>query len=303
MRTEPLSFWSGGLRVRGLLRLPDGGTPPYPVIVHPPGWLGLAAQTGYERYHRMLTGAGYAVVAFDYRGYGESEGEPGWVLPDSQVEDIAAAVDHVENAAPMLDAQRIGIYGQGGVGGGNAIIAAAHDERIRCVVVQSVVADGRDWLRRMRSEHEWVAFLERVHADQLRRARQGDGELVDPRRELMVATPERATHSGKAATDERLVARFHLASAGALLRYRPIDHVHRIAPRGLLITLVEDDDVTPAEHAEALYARAGSPRRLVRLGNTTHYRSHVDHAALLEREIVGWFGQHCDVRDAAILHA
>ena len=44
------------------------------------------------------------------------------------------------------------------------------------------------------------------------------------------------------------------------MRYRPIDFVHRIAPRALLMTCVEDDVVTPEDHAVALYERAGPPR-------------------------------------------
>ena len=44
------------------------------------------------------------------------------------------------------------------------------------------------------------------------------------------------------------------------MRYRPIDHVHRIAPRAVLITCIADDAVTPEDHAVALYERAGRPR-------------------------------------------
>ena len=81
MRTEQVEFFSDGVRLRGLLRLPDRADEPVPGIVHGPGWLGTgrlpelrALAPGPDRH-------GYAVLAFDYRGFGSSEGERGWVRP------------------------------------------------------------------------------------------------------------------------------------------------------------------------------------------------------------------------------
>jgi alpha-beta hydrolase superfamily lysophospholipase len=42
----------------------------------------------YERWHARFTDAGYAVLALDYRGFGESESERGWSNPESQLQDI-----------------------------------------------------------------------------------------------------------------------------------------------------------------------------------------------------------------------
>ena len=45
--------------------------------------------------------------------------------------------------------------------------------------------------------------------------------------------------------------------------YKPIDIVHRIAPRPLLIVGVEGDAVTPTDHAVRLYNAAGVPKKLI----------------------------------------
>jgi len=310
MRTERVEFFSEGLRLRGFLHLPDGEiATPLPAIVRGPGWLGLAEAKGDIPWHEGLTAAGYALLIFDYRGLGDSEGERGWFRPDWQLEDILNAVTYLESR-PDIDRHRIGSFGMGGTGGGNAIMAAAVDPRIRCVVAQSVVADGADWLHRMRREYEWVAFKERVAEDRSRWVATGTGEKVHPRQEIMIETPERQLLNPKRDVDARMPAEFFLRSADLLMRYRPIDFVHRISPRALLITSVVDDVVTPEDHATALYERAGPPKRIVRQADTTHYRSYDENLRELLREMIDWYDEHLayssiQAREAALpeLHA
>ncbi|MEK7285306.1 MAG: CocE/NonD family hydrolase, partial [Chloroflexota bacterium] len=262
MRTSTVEFDSDGVRIRGLLRLPEDASFPVrglPVIVQGPGWLGLAAAAHYARYHEAFVARGFAVLVFDYRGFGASDGEPGWILPEAQIADIRSAIDFA-SAQPIIDRSRIGLFGMGGTGAGNVIVAGARDPRVRCLVTYHVVADGADWLRRMRDADGWTRFLARVAADRERRSRGEPGELVDPREELMIQTSERRASAAKRDLDGRLPARFHLASAEALLAYRPIDEAEHVAR--LLVATVAGDTVTPEDHALAVYARARPPKRL-----------------------------------------
>ena len=276
--------------MRGLLRWPDEppAAPP-PILVQGPGWLGQANSKRYALWHEGFTRAGHAVLVFDYRGFGQSEGESGWIDPEAQLQDIASAVTYAQTR-PDLDARRIGGFGMGGTGGGNAIIAAARDPRIRCVVCQTVVADGEDWLHRMRREHEWVDYLRRLDADRERWVLEGRGNRVDPRQELMVATPERAGAKGH--LDSGLEPEFYLRSAERLMGYRPLDYVGRLAPRALLLTSVAGDAVTPEDHALALYERAGAPKKLIHQTNTTHYGSQDDNYDVLLEQFVGWYNRY-----------
>jgi dipeptidyl aminopeptidase/acylaminoacyl peptidase len=264
---------------------------PLPAVVQGPGWLGLAEAKTYEPWHRGLTDAGYGVLVFNYRGFGDSEGERGWVRPDWQLEDILNAVTYLETREE-INSRRIGTFGIGGTGGSNAIVAAALDSRIRCVVAQSVVADGIDWLRRMRREYEWIETLRRVEADRRRWATEGTGEMVNPREELMVETPERRNVGAKSDVDAKMDPRFYLRTAEYIMRYRPIDHVHKLSPRALLMSCVEDDVVTPEDHAVALYERAGGPKKLIRQTETTHYRSYTDNFPVLMPQIVDWYNTY-----------
>ena len=297
MREERVEFFSDSagdrVRLRGFLRTPDAQAgAPYPAVVQGPGWLGLAGAQTYVPWHEGLTAAGYAVLGFDYRGFGDSDGERGWVRPDWQLQDILNATTYLCTRSD-IDARRLGTFGIGGTGGGNAIMAAAADERIRAVVAQSVVAEGRDWLHRMRREYEWVAYLKRVKEDSRRWIVEGTGEKVNPREDLMVETPERRDIGPKKDVDARMPTEFYLRSADYLLRYRPIDVVHKLSPRaGLLMTSVIDDVVTPADHAQALYDRAGAPKKLVYQTDTTHYRSYTQNYPVLMPLIVDWYDRY-----------
>jgi dipeptidyl aminopeptidase/acylaminoacyl peptidase len=292
MRTDTVKFFSDGVLLRGLLRLPDrDSSEPLPALVQGPGWLGLAEAKSYVSWHEGLTAAGYAILAFDYRGFGRSEGERGWIKPDWQLEDLLNAVTYLE-ARPEVNPRRLGAFGIGGTGGGNAVIAAAVDSRIRALAVQSVVADGADWLHRMRREYEWVDYLRRIEADRRRWVTEGTGEMVEPRVDLMVETPERRQVGHKRDVDGLIAPEFYLRSADYIMRYRPIDVVHKIAPRALLITSVEDDVVTPEDHAVALYERAGAPKKLIRQTETSHYRSYTENFAAIMPQIVDWYDRH-----------
>jgi len=291
VRTERVCFFSEGLKLSGVLRLSEGASGKLPALIHPPGWLGLAESKHYQTWHEGLTEAGYAVLAFDYRGFGQSKGERGWIRPDWQLEDALSAVTYLETR-PEVDPARMGVYSMGGTGVGVAITAAAADDRLRCVVGQTPVADGADWLHRMRREYEWVEFRQRLRADRRRWALEGTGEKVDPRTELMVAAPEREQAGLKKEVDAKLVRDFYLRSAEYLLRYRPLDYIAKLAPRALLLTAVEDDAVTPEDHALALYEHAGAPKKLVRQTGTTHYASFAENYEPLLGHIVDWYDRY-----------
>ena len=161
--SEDVTFYSHGTALAGTLRLPEdaGANRSVAAVVQGPGWLGLRDAKLYEPYHEALLAAGIAVFVFDYRGFGGSEGDATYLDPMTQVEDWRTAVTYVRTRSE-IDPQRIGAFGSGGTGGGNAVYAAGLDDRIKATVSQVPVADGRDWLHRMRREHEWLEFLERI---------------------------------------------------------------------------------------------------------------------------------------------
>ncbi len=256
-------------------------------IVQGPGWLGLKDAQLYVRYHEALTAAGMAVLIIDYRGFGDSEGDPRQLSPNQQLEDLVNAVTYVATRADV-DADNIGAFGTGGTGGGNAILHAARDPRVRAVVSQVPVADGEDWLHRMRPEHEWLAYLEMLAQDRRERVKTGTGRQVNPREEIMIATPERRATTVKKDVDSRVPTAVSLAGVDEILQYRPIN-VARSLSTPCMVVAVEDDATTPTDHAVRLFEALEGPRQLLMQQHTTHYAAYDRYGDTVVPRIIQWF--------------
>lgn len=297
MKEQRVEFFSEGARLAGILRTPDEVGGPMPALVQGPGWLGLKDAQLYLPYHEALTAAGFAVLIFDYRGFGDSEPGPKALSPNQQYEDLVNAVSWL-TTRDDVDADAIGAFGSGGTGGGNAVLLAADDVRVKAAVAQVPVADGRDWLHRMRTEYEWLDFMNALEEDRRERTRTGVGATVHPREGIMVPTPERRATNVKKDVDSRIPNEVELACAWEILDYRPVEAAARCtAP--LMVIGVEGDATTPTDHAEAIVAAAAGPSRLVMQRDTTHYAAYKRYGDTVIPEIVDWLTTH--VRPAQVI--
>lgn len=135
---------SGGLRLSGFLARPAGSAAPVPglVLCHGfpagPGGAATSAQTYPELAERLAADTGWAVLTFNFRGTGSSEGDfslAGWL------DDLRAAIDYLL-AVPGVS----GVWVAGaGTGGSLALCEAGEDERVRGVATLSARADFGDW--------------------------------------------------------------------------------------------------------------------------------------------------------------
>lgn len=273
MITRPLPFFASGLRLDADLHLPDPGTStegePYPVVIACSGYQGQKI-IHPERFARALTPHGYAVLTFDYRGFGLSEGERGRLVPQEWVEDVHAGVDRL-TGVPEVDIQRLALVGWG-LGGGVVVQEAAEDPRIAAVACLNGVADGTRSTRNMHDEASWQRLLDGVAADRTHRATHGRSTIADPwdivRLDLDGRTNAyvyeqlyRAPGFGTGVTWE---------SADHLLRFSPEQVVDRIAPRPLLIVHGAENELYHPVEAQALFARAAEPKRLELLTGRGH---------------------------------
>src|SRR5207302_11155569 len=101
----------------------------------------LTRTDGLPAYATRLADAGFAVLAFDYRHWGDSDGEPRrWLSLARQLEDWHAAVNYARGLEGV-DAERIALWGMS-LGGELALMTAATDPRIVATVALVPVADG-----------------------------------------------------------------------------------------------------------------------------------------------------------------
>lgn len=145
IKVEAIEFNSSGVRLRaGLfrpanlkLRNPRGA----PCIVMAHG-LGGTRAAGLEPFAKRFAEAGFAVLVFDYRGFGASEGQPRQVVEvRMQLDDWAAAISHARGLKD-IDPQRVALWGSS-FSGGVVIAAAVEDGRVAAVSSQGGMLDGR----------------------------------------------------------------------------------------------------------------------------------------------------------------
>ncbi|MBV7328469.1 alpha/beta fold hydrolase [Chloroflexi bacterium TSY] len=131
---KKVQFESEGLTLTGALYYPENFETGqrYPAIVVSGSWTTVKEQMA-GLYAGKLAQAGFITLAFDFRNFGESEGEPRFYEnPAMKVVDIRNAVTYL-NSLPEVESERIGAFGVC-AGAGYTLVAAAQDERIRSVV-------------------------------------------------------------------------------------------------------------------------------------------------------------------------
>lgn len=130
--TERVRFDSDGdTLVADLFRPIDANDDPGRIVVTTGSWTTTKEQQA-NFYARQLVGNGIAALSFDFRGFGQSEGEPrDWENPARKAADISAAFGFAATLEGV-DPARIGGLGVCASSGYQAI-NAAHDERVKAL--------------------------------------------------------------------------------------------------------------------------------------------------------------------------
>ncbi len=123
-----------GVRIKGTYYRPAAANAPGIVLLHMLG----RHREDWDAFARTLQDAGYAVLAIDLRGHGESEGQREW---SKMTKDAAIAVDFVRSRSET-DPDRIALIGAS-IGANLAINYAAEDPEIRGVALLSPGLDYR----------------------------------------------------------------------------------------------------------------------------------------------------------------
>ena len=160
-----VTIWSDGTRMAGDLYLPKNrdAKDKFPAIVLCAGTGGTKGGT-QARVAPIFAANGFVVLAFDYRGWGESESQLMAVeaqpKPDAnnemsikvkalrwqmnytdQTEDVRAAISFLAGE-PNVDKDKIGLWGSS-YGGGLVTTMATLDPRVKCVAAQVPGMGGR----------------------------------------------------------------------------------------------------------------------------------------------------------------
>ena len=285
-----VDIWSEGTRLAGDLYAPRdlAADETRPTIVMSHGWGGTKALLA--NVASRLAAEGYLVLAFDYRGWGESDGKlvvqgdmpdrdadgivtvrareiRNVVDPIDQTVDIQRAFDFIEGE-PNVDTTRLGYWGSS-YSGAHAIWVAAHEPRAGCAVGQVAAADSRSlaavsWAGQDIAEHSSLQAIRRARGD------------IDP---LPQGTDKAPNLNGWAHLDK-------------VLSYNPVDDAGRITIPLLVIDAGNEELFDRHIAGELAIQRAqanGAPAEYTVIPGITHYQVYGDHFEEATQMAVDWF--------------
>jgi dienelactone hydrolase len=254
-----------------------------PTIVMSHGWGGTAANLRPSAI--AFAQAGYFVVAFDYRGWGQSdsrliqtdkkpEKKEGKLI--AEVKEVREVVDPIDQTADIMsainwaageqqcDADRIGIWGSS-FSGGHVVYVAARDPRVKAFVSQVGSMDAR-----------WT-----------------------------IGTPALRTH-----TFSQGSARAHgtigYPAAGAkfnnmagqpvwekLMQYAPIEDIGRCQKCAKLFIIAANEELFDnKDHAILAHERATGVKKLVSIPGIKHYGIYNEALERAQKEAIVWYDEH-----------
>ncbi|MDP6342886.1 MAG: alpha/beta fold hydrolase [Alphaproteobacteria bacterium] len=286
---DQVTFYSEGVGIVGDWYPAEGGHNPVVVLCH--GFTGVKGMVMPEVAERLAAN-GYHALAFDYRYFGESGGEPrGRINPYEQVQDIRAAITYAQSRAEV-DPGRLALWGTS-FGGGNAVRAAAFDRRVGCVVANIAVMRGKRWLRGLRGPEQWNQLLDRIEEHRKDRVLTGETVDVNPF-EIMPVDEQTVPFIREHWADvPNLPRTITLDTVEAVLEHDPQSVIHRLSPRPLLMLAVERDQIVPNEETVEAFAAAGEPKKLVWLPrHLSHWGAYVGEGfELVMAETLSWLGR------------
>jgi len=255
---------AGDVALRGWYYLSAASSgPPVPGVVLAHGFSAVK-EMALDRFAEVFAAAGLAVLVYDHRNLGASDGEPRQLIdPWAQIRDYRRALDWL-GARPEVDGDRLAVWGSS-FSGGEVLVIGATDPRVRAVVAQAPFVGNPEL-----DDGDGAQFAA------IRAAALGDvpgpgEELVgplpvvaaDPATPAMLPQPESwewFASMGNQAPSWKNEVTLLLDGAGA--PFEPALAAAHLEVTPLLMIVATEDRVADTELALAAFERAGEPKRL-----------------------------------------
>lgn len=294
MGREDIEFQADDVTLRGWFYRP-AGPGPFPTIIVSHGFGSLKEQY-LDRFAEVFAKNGLASLVYDHRNFGASGGTiRNEIDPFAQMHDTRHAITFA-TTHPQVDGQRIGIWGTS-YSGGHALMVAAIDRRIKCVVASvPLISGSRNFLGRVRPD-KFPALLEEFAADRVARQRGAAPRMIAvvsqdpsvPCAQTGQEAWENFQETLKVAPDRP--KEVTLRTLDLLREYEPGDYISRIAPTPLLLIVTDKDYMAPTDTALEAFERALEPKKLL-LIEGDHYVCYRKKFDLASTESAKWFVRH-----------
>lgn len=296
MRSDISFKTTDGLTLRGWLYLPTDAGGRHPAIVMAHGFTAVKEQY-LDRYADVFARNGFAVLVYDNRNFGASEGLPRQEAdPQLQVRDYRDAITYV-SSLDAVDAARIGVWGSS-YSGGHVLQVAAFDRRVKCVSSQVPAISGSADVRMAVRPDLMPALIEAFEDDRTARYA-GEAPLLidvvaeDPKADC--ALPGQDCYEFFTRSGDTVAPAWRnevtLKSIELLNEYEPGYAVDRISPTPLQLIVALKDTVTVPDAALKAYEKALQPKHLVLL-DCGHFDPYLNEFQASSGVAVEWFKRH-----------
>ena len=261
-----------------------------PTVVMAHGWGATAANFREDAVE--LARAGYLVMVFDYRGWGDSDGRVmrtgarratggtftaevrelrGYVDPGEQSEDWFNAISYAATQ-PMVDADRIGLRGSD-LSGGYVVYAAAHDPRVKALVSQVTWAD-------LRPSKPYQPDPAKVIAEaDAAASRIAAGQAPYPADRARVPRLQGGSLVGAPVGNK-------------LTRWTPVDEADGVTQPALFVLAEKEELFSNVFNGRMACERVQGPRKMVMLPKITHYDVYGLERARALTAAIDWFDRY-----------
>lgn len=285
---QNITITSHNHALSGHLYLPETQETSLPLIILCHGFCGVK-ELLLPTFAQRFADQGYAALTFDYRGFGESEGESGRLVPQLQIEDIQAAIEWAGTQA-NIDSDRIGLWGSS-FGGANAIIAASENPQVKCVVAQLTFADGETVITGEMQPEEKEKFVSTLARMRDKKEKTGK-EMMVPIAKVL-SDPQSVEFFNQFKDDfPALTIKIPFLTVWETMNHKPVNALKDLN-KPLLIVAASEDGVNPVSESEKLFANANEPKKLHVEKGATHYQVYSgEHFESVVQQELAWFNQY-----------
>lgn len=207
-------------------------------------------------YAQAFAQAGYHAITFDYRGFGESGGDQGRIIPEQQNNDIIAVLAWSKTQS-YIDAKRIALWGTS-LGGCLVIDVAVRCPEIKCVISQMGFASGNRLVTGDMAEEERERFMNTMERMQQKKNQSGR-ELMVPIIKVMTDEESRRFYEHAKHDYPALNIKVPYLTVLEAILYQPKINAQKLT-QPTFVVLAEWDKVIPVEHGLALYQAITAPK-------------------------------------------
>ncbi|EFQ84804.1 hydrolase, alpha/beta domain protein [Aeromicrobium marinum DSM 15272] len=273
-------FTSTGVRCAARVYRPaTASVPGAPVVVLAHGFGGVRALR-LDTYAERFAAAGYVAMAFDYRGFGDSDGEPRQVLDvGMQLADWKSALAFARTL-PGVDPERVVAWGTS-FAGGHVIRLAGTGEPLAAIIAQVPHVSGPAAVRATGVRSSLRVGIPGIR-DQVRaltgRPPVYTDIVAEPGGTAAMTTPDAAPGMARLIAESGLTEGDYPQHVAARIvlkigMYSP-KRVASAVTCPALVQIAEDDAITPRHVAEATAARMQQPT--VRVYPGGHFDPYVE---------------------------